>query len=65
MTLFGFLVHRYALVAGSNHRLLWILAREPSLDPETIARLRERAEAAGFDLSGLIFVEHDRTYPIR
>ena len=52
--------YEYAMVAGSDHSYLWILAREPRLPQDTLDELLQKAAAAGFDTSELIFVEHDR-----
>ena len=49
--------YRYALVAGPDRSYLWLLARSPTLDAATRQRLVERATAAGFDTSKLIFVD--------
>lgn len=53
--------YEYSMVAGPDRSYLWILAREARLPEATLARLVAKAEAAGFDTSELIFVEHDRT----
>lgn len=52
--------YRYALVAGARRCCLWILAREPTLSPETLAHLRQRILAEGFDPDALIWVEQGR-----
>ena len=52
--------YEYAMVAGSDHSYLWILAREPQLPQATLDELLQKAEAAGFDTSELIYVEHDK-----
>jgi apolipoprotein D and lipocalin family protein len=43
-----------ALVVGPNRSYLWILAREPSLPPDVLAHLEERAAALGFDVAALV-----------
>lgn len=48
----------YAMVGSENRRYLWILAREPRLDSETMERLREQAAAQGFDVEQLERTEH-------
>ena len=53
--------YRYELVAGPNRNYLWILARSPQLDPETLAALVERAKGWGFATGKLIYVEHKHT----
>jgi apolipoprotein D and lipocalin family protein len=50
--------YRYALVVGPTRSYLWILAREPTLDLETLDALRKRASRLGFDTGALIQVEH-------
>jgi len=52
--------YEYALVAGPNRSYLWVLARRPRLDPGTLEALKAAADAAGYDPSALIMVEHDR-----
>jgi apolipoprotein D and lipocalin family protein len=51
--------YEYSMVAGPNRSYLWILAREPQLPQVLLDELLSRAEAAGFDTSELILVEHD------
>ena len=53
--------YRYAMVTGPNARYLWILAREPHLEPAIVDRLVAEAEALGFPVDELIFPEHDGT----
>lgn len=50
--------YRYALVTGPDTSYLWILARDPQLDSETLDRLVARAAALGFAVDELIFPEH-------
>jgi apolipoprotein D and lipocalin family protein len=47
--------YSYALVCGPDLSYLWILAREPELPPETLARLKGKAVALGFAADRLIF----------
>lgn len=49
--------YRYALISGPDTSYLWILSRQPTLERETVDMLIEKARQAGFDTSGLIFVE--------
>lgn len=49
--------YRYALVAGPNRDYLWILARDPQLDPAIRARLVAQANAWGFATGALIYVD--------
>lgn len=51
--------YQYSLVSGPSKSYLWILARKPVLDEAINTRLMEKAKAAGFDTSKLIFVAHD------
>ena len=53
--------YEYALVAGPDRSYLWILAREARLPQAMLDELLAKAEAAGYDTSKLILVEHDRT----
>jgi apolipoprotein D and lipocalin family protein len=46
---------RYSLVSGPNYDYLWILGREPTLDPQTLQRLVEKARSLGFDTRKLIY----------
>lgn len=47
--------YRWSLVAGPSRKYLWILAREPRLEPEVLERLKARAAALGFDVQALIY----------
>ncbi len=51
--------YSYALVAGPSKEYLWLLARDPELDPALEARLIEDARALGFPVENLINVTHD------
>ena len=55
--------YRWALVTGPNRNYLWLLARDPLLDPALRDSILERAEAAGFDLGELILVPQDDPPP--
>jgi apolipoprotein D and lipocalin family protein len=50
--------YHHALVCGPNRSYLWILAREPRLDPAVTARLVSQARELGFAVDDLIMVEH-------
>jgi apolipoprotein D and lipocalin family protein len=52
--------YSYSLVAGPDRSYLWLLARSPDIDPETVAKLVARAESLGFPVDELIYVEHAR-----
>ena len=52
--------YEYSMVAGPDRSYLWILARQPQLPQAMFDELLSKAEAAGYDTSKLILVEHDR-----
>ena len=52
--------YEYSMVAGPDRSYLWILAREPRLPQAMLDELLSKAEAAGYDVSKLILVEHDK-----
>ncbi len=52
--------YNWSMVAGPDHGYFWILARTPHLPEATRQDLLKRARQAGFDLTGLIPVEHGR-----
>ncbi|MCC5881152.1 MAG: lipocalin family protein [Halomonas sp.] len=47
----------WALVAGPSRDYLWILSREPELDPDLHANLVERAERMAFPVNEFLRVE--------
>ncbi|MBX3728676.1 MAG: lipocalin family protein [Candidatus Sumerlaeia bacterium] len=51
--------YRWAMVSGPTRGYLWILAREPQLDPPIAEKLVAEARALGYAVDELIFVEHD------
>lgn len=51
--------YQYSMITGPNRSYLWILARQPELDPEILERLLARASELGFATDELIFVGHD------
>ena len=51
--------YQYSMITGPNRSYLWILARQPELDPETLEGLVARASELGFATDELIYVEHD------
>jgi apolipoprotein D and lipocalin family protein len=53
--------YQYSLVSGPNTSYLWILARKPILDNDIKSSLIQKAAAAGFDTSKLIFVDHSES----
>ena len=50
--------YQYSLVCGPNLSYLWILARDPNLDQETVDGLVSNASLLGFETDKLIFVKH-------
>lgn len=46
--------YEWAVVGGPKRSAMWILAREPSIDPALFERIRQRAEARGYRLDTLI-----------
>jgi len=52
--------YRFAMVAGPNRSYLWILARDPRLDPAIVDTLIGQARSLGFPTDELIFVRHER-----
>ena len=52
--------YRWAMVIGPTTGYLWILAREPVLDPAVRERLVAQARAVGVATDELIWVEHGR-----
>ena len=44
----------WAVVGGPKQGAMWILAREPTLDPALFERIRQRAEARGYRLAELL-----------
>jgi len=46
--------YRWVMISGPSRDYLWILARQPELEPATLAALIERAGRAGFDTQALI-----------
>jgi apolipoprotein D and lipocalin family protein len=51
--------YAYTMVAGPNRSYLWILARDKTLNPETLSDLVSRAKQWGFDTENLIYVEQN------
>ncbi len=53
--------YQYAFVSGPSTDYLWLLARQPEVDPALIQRFKTQAESLGFDLADLILVNHDQS----
>lgn len=51
--------YQHALVSGPDRDYLWILSREPELDPPTYAALISQARALEFPVAELVQVSHD------
>ncbi len=51
--------YSYALVCGPDKSYLWILARNPKLEPDILQMLVGRARELGFDTDKLIYVRQD------
>jgi len=52
--------YQYALIAGENLKYLWILSRETSVPDEVKSSYLKIAQDLGYDISALIWVEHDK-----
>ena len=50
--------YRWAVVSGPTRGYLWILAREPRLEPAVLSQLSARLHSLGFATEELIRVEH-------
>ena len=50
--------YRWAMISGPSRDYFWILARQPALDPATLATLLEQARRSGFDTQALIISPH-------
>ena len=52
--------YQYAVVGHPTRQYLWILSRDRSLDPLTLAPILERATQKGFDTSKLEYTKQQR-----
>ena len=52
--------YRYALVAGKDLDLLWILSRETTIPADIKDKYLQIAAEIGYDTSDLIWVEHNQ-----
>lgn len=50
--------YKYALIAGSSLKYLWILSRETSIPEDIKTSYLEIAEKIGYDTSELLWIEH-------
>ena len=55
--------YKYALVAGKNLDYLWILSREKSIPEDVKQQYLTLAKEIGYDLSRLIWVQHNMENP--
>jgi len=55
--------YSYALVVGNNLKYLWILAREPTLDPTVMESLLSQARTLGFATDELIYPQNKDPMP--
>lgn len=51
--------YKYVLVGGPDHKYLWILAREKTMDDKTYQMLLQKAISNGYDVSTIIRVAQD------
>ena len=54
-----FLTHYALAVGGKNFDYLWILSRAPEISEEVKQEYLEYAQALGYDVSNLVWVEQD------
>lgn len=50
--------YNYAMIAGNSKDYLWILARQPTLDKNDLAKLVDQAKTLGFATEKLIYTKH-------
>ena len=50
--------YQYALVGSKSRKYLWLLSRNPIMNPETQKSLIARAEELGYPVSNLLITEH-------
>jgi apolipoprotein D and lipocalin family protein len=50
--------YEYSLVSGPDRSFLWILARTPELDQQTLDRLVSKARKLDYPVDELIYVDH-------
>ncbi len=53
--------YKYALVAGSSLKYLWLLSRETSIPEQVKADFLKTAEEIGYKTTDLLWVEHDKS----
>jgi apolipoprotein D and lipocalin family protein len=52
--------YKYALIAGQNLKYLWVLSRETTMPESTKQSYLDIAKGLGYDVSALIWTEHDK-----
>jgi Bacterial lipocalin len=52
--------YKYALVSGSSLKYLWILSREKTIPAEIKQAYLAKAKSLGYNISDLLWVEHDK-----
>jgi apolipoprotein D and lipocalin family protein len=52
--------YKYALVSGSSFDYLWILSRDKTIPAEIKSSYLEKAEKLGYNVSNLLWIEHDK-----
>ncbi|MDD4847415.1 MAG: lipocalin family protein [Bacteroidales bacterium] len=52
--------YKFALVAGSNYKYLWILSRETTIPESIKSEYLKIAQDGGYDVSDLIWIEHNK-----
>jgi apolipoprotein D and lipocalin family protein len=55
--------YKYALVTGDHLKYLWILARETTIPDDVKRKYLNIAEKLGYNVSELLWVEHDANKP--
>ncbi len=50
--------YSYALIGSSSDAYLWIISRTPQMNSEDLKLLLQRASNRGYDISKLVYVEH-------
>lgn len=49
--------YRYALIGSSSDDYLWLLSRTPRMEKEDVMYVLQRAEARGYDIANLLWIE--------
>ena len=52
--------YKYALIAGSSYKYLWILSREKTIPEEVKSNYLKIAQDIGYNTDDLIWVEHNK-----